>query len=518
MRATILALMALFIAPGCRDTRTFGDSLAPEERIVVLFPQAVRGQLDPRLNTRAWPGKIVHLVFEGVVSVHNERLAPRPALAQRIHQPRPEVYEITLRPDARFHDGSPVLADDVLATYESVRRPSLGSPFRSLYDRIASMERLGPRRLRLTLEAPHAPFLSDLSLGVLPRRIIGPDGHLTAEPVGAGPYRIRARTGEREVVLQRFDDYWRGRPKTPYLVFKTVRDENTRLLALLGGAADLVQNAVTPRLTDAMRARPDLQIMGRPGVAYAYLALNLRDPPLNDLRVRRAIAHAIDRKRLIHHKFRGVARAATGMLPTGHWAYSGEVPTYPHDPALARRLLDEAGFVDPPGPAPRFRLSFKTTTDKFRRNLVRLMADDLGEVGVEVDAQAVELSTLLADAKGGNFQLYTLSWGDPSEPHLYNWLFHSDRIPTPDAPNRGGNRGAYQNPRVDALIDAGRIATDRTTRARIYRELQAILAQDLPYISLWHEDVVAIARTGLRGYAPLPNASLFGLWQAEWTP
>ena len=518
MRLPLLALMALCVLFGCRDTRTFGDDLDPRERVVVLFPQAVRGQLDPRLNTRAWPGKIVHLVFEGVVSVHNETLTPTPALAAQIHQPRPEVYEITLRPEARFHDGSPVLAHDVLATYRSVRIPGLKSPFRSLYDRIETMEELGPRKLRLTLGAPHAPFLSDLSLGILPARIIGPDGHLLEAPIGAGPYTIRARAGEREVVLARFEDYWRGTPKTPFLVFKTVRDENTRLLALLSGAADLVQNSVTPRLADAMRSRPGLTVVERPGVGYSYLALNLRDPVLRTPRVRQAIAHAIDRGRLLEHKFRGVARPATGMLPLGHWAYEVPHDRYPYDPQRAMQLLDAAGFPDPPGPTPRFSLSFKTTTDKFRRNLVGLMAIDLQAVGIEVDVQSLELGTLLADAKGGHFQIYTLQWGDPSEPHLYNWIFHSDRIPTPDAPNRGGNRGAYQNPRVDALIDAGRTATDRAARAAIYGELQNILARDLPYISLWHDDVVTIYRDGLEGYTPLPNASLFELWRTGWAP
>jgi len=516
MRLLSLALVVVFGFSGCRDTHTFGDGLDPRERIVVLFPQAVRGQLDPRLNTRAWPGKIIHLVFEGVVSVHNETLTPKPALAAEIHQPSPEVYEISLRPEAHFHDGTPVLADDVLATYQSVRIPGLRSPFRSLYDRISKMEKLGPRRIRLTLDAPHAPFISDLSLGILPARIIGTDGRLTDDPIGAGPYRIRARTGEQEVVLERFVDYWRGTPKTPHLVFKTVRDENTRLLALLSGAADLVQNSVTPRLADAMRTRPGLTVVKRPGVGYSYLALNLRNSVLKNRSVRQAIAHGIDRNRLLKHKFRGVARLATGMLPGGHWAYIAPSARYPYDPKRAMELLDRAGFPDPPGPQPRFSLSFKTTTDKFRRNLVGLMAADLERIGINIEVQSLELGTLLADAKSGHFELYTLQWGDPSEPHLYNWIFHSDRIPTPEAPNRGGNRGAFENSRVDTLIDRGRITTGRAERAALYGELQEILAQELPYISLWHDDVVAIYRSGLEGYTPLPNASVFQLWKTRW--
>ncbi len=516
VRPLILCLIPVLLASGCRSDGTAGDRLPRGERIAVLFPEAIRGPLDPRLNTRAWTGKVVQLMYEGVVSVHNEAMEPRPALAERIDQPSPTVYEITLRADARFHDGNPVTAGDLKATYQSVVDPQLGSPFRGLYARVQSMEVLGPKRLRITLDAPHAPFISDLSLGIVPAKLIGADGQLTA-PVGAGPYAFSARDGEREVVLERSAHAWRGQPRTRYLVFRTVRDENTRLLALMGGDADLVQNAVTPRLVDAVRDRPDIEVGGVPGVGYNYLAFNLRDPILAKLEVRQAIAHAIDRARLIEHKFRGVASPSSGMLAPNHWAHADDVPRYGHDPARARALLDAAGYPDPPGEAPRFTLNFKTSTDKFRRNLVRLMADDLQAVGIAVDVQGFELGTLLSDAKSGNFQLYTLQWPDPGEPHFYNWLFHSSRIPTPDAPNRGGNRGAYANGRVDALIDRGRITTDRAARAGIYRELQRILQAELPYLSLWHEDVVVVHRAGLEGYRPLPNASLFELWRAGWS-
>jgi peptide/nickel transport system substrate-binding protein len=504
-RRTFIAL-SLLALPACRDTRTPGDALPEQDRIVVLFPEALRGTLDPRLNTRAWPGKIIHLVFEGLTSVNNPRLAPEPALAERIEQPAPAVYDITLRASARFQDGAPVTATDVVATLESIRDPQLGSPLRSVHNRIARLEVLGPRRLRITLKEPHAPYLSDLSVGILPARLIGAQGQLTGPLIGAGPYRIHSRSDQREVVLRRHEGYWRGTPVTPYLVVRAVADQNTRLLALLGGAADLVQNAVSPRMADAMRGRPGLAVDTFPGVAYAYVAFNLRRGPLADPRVRQAIALAVNRERLIEHKFRGVARVASGMLPEGHWAYAPDVARYPHDPARARALLAEAGH-------PNLSLSLKVNTDKFRRNIARLIAADLAEVGITLKVQGFEVGTLLADVKSGNFDLYMLQWGDPSEPHFYNWIFHGDRVPTPKQPNRGGNRGAYVEPEVDRLIDAGRVAAP-AGRPAIYQKLQRILARDVPYLSLWHEDVVVIRRTALKGYVGLPNASLFGLWQA----
>ncbi|MEZ4464202.1 MAG: ABC transporter substrate-binding protein [bacterium] len=508
-------LLLTLLGTGCRDTRTLADDLPADARVIVLLPETIKGSLDPRLNTRAWPAKLIELVHEGVVSVQNPAGEPRPALAARIDRPAPAVYDITLRDDATFHDQSPVTADDVVATYESIRDPAFKSPFRDLYARIDHMEVLGPKRLRITLTEAHAPFLSDLSVGILPRASLGPDGALRGD-VGAGPYRLVAREGEREVVLARHDGYWRGRPTMPWLVFRTVADQNTRVLALLGGAADLAQNQVTPRLADALRARPELVVETTPGAGYSYVAYNLRRPPLDDVRVRRAFALAVDRAALITHKFRGTARPATGLLPAQHWAFNKEVVDLPHDPAEAERLLDAAGRPRPAGGGPRFSVTLKVSADKFRRNLAMLIAHDLAQVGVEVVVQPLETGTLLADVKGGNFDLYMLQWQGGGEPHFFNWIFHSDRIPTADEPNRGGNRGAYRNPAVDALIDAGRAEPDLDRRRAIYGQIQALLLADQPYLSLWHEDVIVVRRAGLRGYEALPSASLFGLWRARW--
>jgi peptide/nickel transport system substrate-binding protein len=498
---------------GCHAPAPSAD-LPRDQRIVVLFPEPIEGSLDPRLDTRAWPTKVGQLLFEGLVDTHDDALEPRPALAERIDQPAPDTYDVTIRATARFADGTPVTSADVVATLESVRNPAFKSPFRSMYTRIRTLEAPDDRHVHIVLDGPHAPFLSDLSLGILPARSLGPDGKVTGGLVGAGPYRLYRRDGDREVVLIRNEHYWRGRPRTPYLVFRTIGDENTRLLALLGGSADLVQNATGPVLVDAMRQRPGLAVDSVPGVAYSYLGFNLRDPILKDVRVRRAIALAIDRDRLLEHKFRGTARAATGMLPAGHWAYDPDVARYDHDPDQARRLLDEAGHPD--GPNGRFKLTYLTSTDKFRRNLARLIADDLRAVGIDVEVRAFELGTLLSDLKSGNFQIATLQWPDPSEPHFLSWVFASDKIPTPAEPNRGGNRGGYVNPEVDSLLEAGRTAPDRAARKRAYDRVQQILADDLPYVSLWHEDVVVVRRAGLEGFTPLPDASLFGLWQAGW--
>ncbi|MFN3197329.1 MAG: ABC transporter substrate-binding protein [Bradymonadia bacterium] len=509
------ALLALiFSLAACRGDVSPSAQLPRDQQIVVSVPVALQGPLDPRLNTRAWTGKVIQLMFEGVTTVANPQSVAEPALAARIEQPSPEIYDIYLRPEAKFHDGTDVTAEDVAATWRSTQNKALKSPLKGYYERVKDIEILGPKHLKVTLDGPHSTFLSDMSMGIVPARLIGPDGKLTA-PVGAGPYQLHARSGEQEIVLARSGHYHRGQPASPYLTFRAIADQNTRLLALLGGSVDVIQNAVSPVLADAMAKRPGVAVDHSAGVAYAYLGFNLRHPPLDDIRVRQAIAYALDRDRLITHKFKGMAQAATGMLAEGHWAYSDEIQRYPLDRGKARALLDAAGFPRPADGGPRLRLTWTTSTDKFRRNIVELLADDLKHVGVEVKVQAFELGTLLADIKSGNFQMVSLMWSDPSEPHMYDWIFHSGRIPTADAPNRGGNRGAYRNPEVDRLIEAGRVAGRPEARRPFYVQIQSILAEELPYISLWHEDVVVVRRSEVTGFTVLPNNSMFGLWQAR---
>lgn len=514
MRCLLLAFLCCL--PACRDTTTPADRIPARDKVIVLIPEPIKGVLDPRLNTRSWPAKAIHLMFEGVSTVHNAQGEPRPGLAARIDQPSPAVYDITLRANATFHDGSPVTAADVVATYESVRDPQLKSPFRGLYARIQTMEILGDKRLRITLDVPHAPFLSDMSLGIVPKAAIGPDQQLTTM-IGAGPYRFAGRTGDREVRLERHVSYWGGTPAISWVVLRTIRDQNTRLLALLSGAADMVQNAVTPRLAEAMKGRPGLEVSTSPGAGYTYVALNLRRKPLDDLRVRKALAHAVNRPSMIIHKFRGTATPATGLLPTRHWAYNPEVPQHAYDPQRAEALLDAAGLPRK-ADGTRFELEFKTSADKFRRNIATLVARDLEAVGIQVAVKPLETGTMLADVKAGNFDLYMLQWQGGGEPHFYNWIFHSDRIPTADQPNRGGNRGAYRNAQVDALISKGRATAALADRRPIYGEIQRVLAAEQPYLSLWHEDVILVKRVGLEGYEPLPNASIFNLWRARWAP
>jgi peptide/nickel transport system substrate-binding protein len=257
---------------------------------------------------------------------------------------------------------------------------------------------------------------------------------------------------------------------------------------------------------------PNLEFLRAPGTVMAYIAFNLRDPILKDVRVRQALAYSIDRRPLIHYLWRDFARPAASVLPPESWAYNPEVPTYDFDPDKARRLLDAAGY--PAKDGVRFHITMKTSTEESSRLLAAVLQQQLRGVGVALDIRSFEFGTFFSDVTHGEFQMYSLRWiGGNEDPDIFELIFHSSRIIP-----KGANRSFYSNPRVDALIDQARSVTDQDKRRQIYFELQRILATDLPYVNLWYNDNILVHSKRVRGLTLNPSGNYDFLKNAELAP
>jgi peptide/nickel transport system substrate-binding protein len=505
--------IAMALAAGLTGCARDTIGRTPDDVLVVLTKYRIR-DLDPRFALTSYDNKLSRLVAPGLTSVDRESMAPGLELAESLEQLDDTTWRAVVRADARFSTGAPVTAHDVAYTFSSTVDPDIGSLYRESWRlRIERVEVIDGRTAVFHLREPVATLPSDLDYGIISRdaALAGGGRFRGGQVVGAGAFSVVAHWGER-VWLQRNPFYFGDPPPMRFVEVRTVRDANARMLLLVGGDADFAQNEVRLDLVSAVAEQPGLRVDSKPSAILTYLMLHNEDAALRDVRVRRAIALAIDRERIVRTKLHGRAVLATGLIAPIHWAYHGDVARWDYDPERAAKLLDEAGYPDRDGPGgePRLRLVYKTSADAFRLAVARVIAAQLGEVGIEVEVRSFEFATFFEDIKRGNYQLGLMQTGDITEPDWYNAYFHSDSIP--HAGNWGlHNRWRYRNARVDELIDAGRRTFDRAERKRIYAEVQTILADELPVIPLWHEDNVVVRADHVEGYQLLPSARFRGL-------
>jgi peptide/nickel transport system substrate-binding protein len=504
--AAILVVCVVTSTAGCAPERA---TSSPNYAVVGIENGPV--SLDPRYATDAIGSHIDDLVFDGLTQVDEQgRYSPHLAAGWTTRDSR--TFEFRLREGFRFHDGTPLTSADVKATFDSVRDPAANSPKRQSLVDIEAIETPDPLTVRFHLKETFAPFLDSTTLGILPAAAVAASPRQQiAEPIGSGPFQLAELVPDERVVLRRFERYAMRPPRLAGVTFRVLPDSLVRLLELHRGELDLVQNAVDPDSLDWLRRQPDVQVLTRPGTTFQYLGMNLRDPRLADVRVRQAIAHAIDRGALIRTVLRGFATPATGLLSPGHWAYDGSGATYAHNPKRAAELLDEAGYLDPDGdgPAPRFRLSYKTTTVDVRKRIAEVIQDQLRRVGIALEIRVYEWGTFYGDIKRGNFHLYSLAWVGVADPDVYYLTCHSSQVPP-----IGNNRGFFLDETVDALTAKARRTLVSEDRRELYGEVQRRLGNLLPVIPLWWTTNVAVVNPRLRGFDLTPDGGFRSLQHA----
>ena len=464
--------------------------------------------LDPRVGIDAQSERIDALIFDDLLD-RDEHLNVKPALAERWEIPDPLTYVFHLHPAVKFHDGRALTSRDVKWTFDSLLQGKIRSTRAAAYRFVDRIDAPDDSTVVFHLKEPFAALLWNLSDGAMGIVPYGSSEEMSQHPIGSGPFRFVSAQQDKEVVVERNNDYWGAKTRVRRVRFAIVPDTTTRALELQKGSADIASNALTFDMVLALAKDSHLEVQRAPGTVLAYLALNVRDPILKDARVRRALAYAIDRRPLIQYLGRGFVRPADSVLPPESWAYNAEVPRYDYSPERARHLLDEAGY--PAVNGARFHLTMKTSTEESTRLLAAVLQQQLHEVQIALDIRSFEFATFFSDVTKGQFQMYSLRWiGGNEDPDIFEYAFHSDKF-TP----HGANRSFYSNPRLDALIDQARKELDQNTRKQLYAEVQQILAEDLPYINLWYFDNVVVHSRRVSNLALNPSGSYDFLKTAE---
>lgn len=449
--------------------------------------------LDPRFATDALSSRVNRLLYRGLTDF-DAQFKPTADLATW-QQLSPLQWRFQLIEQPSFHHGRRLQADDVVATLQSILDKRTASPLRGSLMHVVSVQAVGPREILFTLSKQDPLLPGRLNIGILPADLLRQGHDFNRQPVGCGPCQFEQADAQQTRLR---------RPDGVKLAFIKVKDPLVKVLKLRKGELDLIQDGLSPELAAYCARQPELKAQWHHGTSFAYIGFNFQDPLLADMRVRRVIAHGLDREAIVRYLFQGHARLAGGLLVPEHWAGLRDFTGYAYDPDKARALLQAAGHRLP------LKLIYKTSANPLRLRLATIYQAMLRKVGIELEIQSFDWGTFYADIKAGRFQLYSLAWVGVKSPDIFQYVFHSKAVPP-----AGANRGRFADAEVDRLIEAALKAPDVATQAQLYRQLQQRLAEQVAMVPLWYEDQYAIQRRVLSDYPVYADGRYDGLLQVN---
>ena len=458
--------------------------------------------LDPRFSTDAASYRITRLIYRSLVDFDdNFQFIPDLADWELVE---PNHYRFTLKNSGRqFHHGERLTAYDVKTTYDHVLEVGNASPHRGSIAVIENIEVINENTVDFILKHADPLFPGRLVIGIMPASLIDSDHPFNRQPVGSGPMAFQEWPNDGDLSLKRLGDSQGDNLDDNQLIkFITVKDPTVRILKLMRGELDILQNDIPREMISWLEEQDKTHIEKAQGDTFTYMGFNMADPVTSQLPIRQAIAYAINRDEIIEHVMGNTARQAGAMLPPEHWGGNAELSGVEFDPEEAKRLLKTAGY-DENNP---LKITYKTSNNPFRVRLATIIQYQLKQVGVHLDVRSYDWGTFYGDIKAGRFQMYSLSWVGLKIPDIFRYAFHSTSIP----PN-GANRGRFKDSKLDSMIEAAENKQDLNEQAKLYQDLQAYLLEQLPYIPLWYEDNILVTSKDISGYALATDGNYDGL-------
>jgi peptide/nickel transport system substrate-binding protein len=452
--------------------------------------------LDPTFQINFTERQPLYLIYNTLVGLTPD-FSYQPELAERWEiADSGRKLVLHLRQGVRFHDETPFDAAAVKWNLDHRMDPATASPSRQLLaEHVASVETDGPTRAVINLKGP-APNL----LGMLAQRegfMISPAAaakhgkDLGTNPVGTGPFVFKEWDPGNRLIVERNPNYWEaGKPYLDRIVFLQTSNTAVGVPRLLTRELDFVA-ALSPIDVRPLEGRAGIQLSRSPGNRWMALQIRMDKPPFDNLKFRQAMAHAIDRKRISDIIMSGKADIAEGPTPPGLWWFDPDLKAFPYDPAKARALLAESGV------SPDVELVLSTSPVAINQQVSQLAQEQLRAVGIKVRIEPVSISDWYPQLLQGAINFLPIRWSQRPDPDgLLTYLYHS---------KSGHNSSRYLNPELDALLDRARGLEDRAERASLYKQAQAMIVRDVPYIYIFHSIEFAAMRDDVRNYVWIPD-------------
>ncbi len=520
--AAIAATALVTAACTTSDVSSSGSSASSsaEERPLVVAQVAEPASLDPHAVTAVNDFRINVNIYDGLVRYDADSLNVEPALATEwTISDDGLVYNFTLREGVTFHDGSEFNAEAVVFNFE--RMLNEDHPFHNtgpfplagqFYGNLETIEAVGDYEVEMTLSSPFAPFMSNLAypagLIISPAAVEAHGADVGRNPSGTGAFSFVEWRSNESVTLERNANYWDGAPTISGVVFRPIIEATTRVNELRAGGVDMIVE-VTPDEVAGLSADSNFTVHQQAGPHVWFLILNALEAPFDDVRVRQAANHAINRVSLVDDVLQGSATVANSPTPPAFGsAHNSDIAGYDYDPERAKELLAEAGY--PNGVDVTFYVTEGGSGMLDPVPMGEAIQADLRAVGINAEIQTFEWNSFLGEVNPGmegKANIAQMAWMT-DEPSTLPYL----TLRTGAWPDEGGfNSGYYSNPAVDELLEAAQVETDPAKRDQLYRDMQEIVVEDAPWVFVANAKQSVASVSAVSGFQLHPSFAILRL-------
>ncbi|MBE3096857.1 MAG: hypothetical protein IMZ55_19475 [Acidobacteria bacterium] len=435
------------------------------------------------------------------------------------------VITFHLNPKAKFSDGAPVTADDVVFTYETIVNPKIDCQnLASYFEDCRGCEKIDDRTVRFTWKKPYFLSLEFSAVDVLPKHVYqfkDPKefNDINDKMIGSGPFRLKEWKTGQHIILERNENYWANPASYDRVVYRFILEEQPSVQAILAGELDFL--AVSPEWWMKLKDRADVQDRfhmfrySTPQNGYSYIGWNNARPPFNDRRVRLAMTHLVWREQILKYMDYGVGSVATGPF----WPPSPQCDTsikpWPFDRESARRLLKEAGWEDRNGDgwlenAEGKRLEFEfcsASGAQGTRDMVRVIGEEFRRMGIDMHVRLYEWSIFTVKLDNRDFDVIMLAWGGGGVEDDPYQIWHSSQIA-----NRGSNFIGFASAEADRLIETARMTLDAPKRSALYHQFHRLLHEEQPYTFMFDRESLRLVSKRVKG----TQVHKMGMFPMDW--
>ncbi len=516
-RSTLLCALALVTLAGCGGGKAGSGSSASGRTDTLIWARGADSSgLDPAAETDGESLNVAANIFDGLVRFKAGTTEIEPALAKSWEiSPDGRTYTFHLREGVKFHDGAPVDAAAVVFSLE--RQRDENHPAHKLSDQfgywgamgmgeiVSTIEATDSMTVRITLKRPEVPLLADLAMQfaeiVSPTAVMKYGKEFKRHPVGSGPWIFVEWKPDQRIVLDANPEYWDGAPKIKRVIWTVIKEPSARTQAYLAGNIDGFEG-INPHEAELLRKSPNTRIISQAGMNVCYLAFNMDRKPFDDLKVRQALVHAVNRDRIIKGYYQGMAEVSATILPSSLWGHADDVKPYSYDPALSKKLLAEAGFSN----GFETELWYMTGSRPYvfePEKVAAAMREDFEAVGIRAKMVTYDWTTYLSKIQKGDHTMNLIGWsGDNGDPDNFLYTLFSiasaNSIPAQ-------NYSFLRDKELDGYLTKAKITPDQAARSELYKQAQRRMDSLTPALPIAQSQQIVVVRGNAKNLILSPD-------------